>query len=290
VVAAATVALAVAAAAAETMGAAPIAVSVAAAAEATVATAVAVAARGAAVAAALAVVVGSARASGNGSSSVAGNSNDSGIGSLVAEASGVAGVKLLATGNPGMIDPSPPTASKELTAPLEAPLMSVLEPIEIEHKQEAHKPLPISKTPLSSTLTVPVLNNRSPKMPAVPASFHMATLPEHVADPTPNEIGMESSEAMLLLLPSFVKASLLVLPSLEIRVKLLVDGDLEIDASPPAAPNKLPAVSLNTPPMSVPEPLRLQCCHPSWTQISHSQYPRHNCCLRLQFQGSELRV
>ncbi len=59
-------------------------------------------------------------------------------------------------------------------------------------------------------------------------------------------------EAMLPLLPSVVSAPLLVLPSPKVRVKLLVDGGLEtINASPPAAPDKLPAVSSNASPMLV---------------------------------------
>ena len=57
-------------------------------------------------------------------------------------------------------------------------------------------------------------------------------------------------QAILLSLPSIVTAPLLVLPSPEVRVKLLVDGNPEtIDASPPAAFGKSPAVTVNTPPM-----------------------------------------
>ncbi len=79
-----------------------------------------------------------------------------------------------------------------------------------------------------------------PEMPTVPALFHTATLFEHVADPTPNGIGIELPEAMPPLLPSVVTAPPLVLASPEGRVKLLVDGDpAAIDASPPAAPGQV---------------------------------------------------
>ncbi len=97
-----------------------------------------------------------------------------------------------------------------------------------------------------------------PEMPAVPAAFHTATLFEQVADPTPDGIGMELPKAMLPSLPSIVTAPLLVLPSPKVRVKLLVDGDLEtVDTSSPAAPNKLPAISLNASPMLVPKPTEI---------------------------------
>jgi hypothetical protein len=93
-----------------------------------------------------------------------------------------------------------------------------------------------------------------PEMPAVPVSFHRATLFEHVADPMPDGIGLESPKAMLLLLPSVITAPLLMSPSPEGRVELLVDGDpAAIDASPLAAPNKLPAILLNASQMPVPE-------------------------------------
>ncbi len=64
-----------------------------------------------------------------------------------------------------------------------------------------------------------------PETPAVPALLHVAMLFEHVADPTPDGIGMELPKAMLPLLPSIVTAPLLVLPSPKVRVKLLVDSD-----------------------------------------------------------------
>jgi hypothetical protein len=58
-----------------------------------------------------------------------------------------------------------------------------------------------------------------------------------------------------------VTAPPLVLPSPKARVKLpplLVNDNPEtIDASPPAAPNKLPAFTLNTPPMLVPRPTEI---------------------------------
>jgi hypothetical protein len=171
-----TVAPAVAAAVAEAAVAAAIAVGVAAMAEAAVATAVAVAAGEAVEAAAVAAAVGSGRGSGRGSSSAAAIATATVLAVAAAEASVAAGVKLLATGNPEMIDTSPLTAPKELTAiTLEAPPMSVLEPTEIEPKQDAHKPLPISK-PLLPTLAVPLLNNRSSVMPPVPVLFHTAML------------------------------------------------------------------------------------------------------------------
>jgi hypothetical protein len=49
-----------------------------------------------------------------------------------------------------------------------------------------------------------------------------------------------------------------VLPSHKVIVKLLVDGGQEmIDTSPPAAPGRLPAVSLNASPMLVPLPTEI---------------------------------
>ncbi len=90
------------------------------------------------------------------------------------------------------------------------------------------------------------------EMSAVPVSFHMATLFEHVADPTSNGIGIVSPEAMLPSLPSVVTAPPLVSPSPEVRVKLLVNGDPEsIDASSPAASDESPAVLSNASPMSM---------------------------------------
>jgi hypothetical protein len=72
------------------------------------------------------------------------------------------GVKLMAAGDLEMTDTSPSNAPKESTAvTLEAPPMSVPELFEIEPKQDAHKPLLISRAPLLPTLAVPVLNNRS---------------------------------------------------------------------------------------------------------------------------------
>ncbi len=86
-------------------------------------------------------------------------------------------IKLLVDGDPETIDPSPPAAPDELPAILlNASPMSVLE------------------------------------MPAVPAAFHTATLFEHVADPTPDGIGMEFPKAMLPLLPSIVTALRLCCP------------------------------------------------------------------------------
>ena len=56
----------------------------------------------------------------------------------------------------------------------------------------------ISKAPLLPTLAVPVLNDRSPNTTAVPAlHVNMATLPELVAVPTPNEMVMESPKTVL---------------------------------------------------------------------------------------------
>jgi hypothetical protein len=125
-------------------------------------------------------------------------------------------------------------------------------------KLDADKPLQISKVPLLPMLAVAVFNNRSPDTTAVPALFvNTAMHPELVAVPMPNEMVMEPSKAILLLPPSIVTAPLLVLPSPKARVKLLpllVDDNPEmIDASPPAAPEELLAVTLNAPPMLVPE-------------------------------------
>jgi hypothetical protein len=112
------------------------------------------------VAAAVAAVVGSSRGSRSGSSSAAAIAMTATLAVVALDASVAAGVKLLAASNPVMIDTSPPTAPKELTAvTLEAPPMSVPEPTEIEPPQDAHKPLLISKAPLLPTLAVPLLNN-----------------------------------------------------------------------------------------------------------------------------------
>ncbi len=110
-------------------------------------------------------------------------------------------------------------------------------------------PAASGKSPAVLPNSFPVL---VPEMPAVPALFHTATLVEHVAGLMPNGIWMELPEDMLLSLPSVVTAPLLVLPSPEGRVKLLVDGGPEtVDASPPAASNKSPAVLLIACPMLV---------------------------------------
>jgi hypothetical protein len=116
-------------------------------------------------------------------------------------------------------------------------------------------------------LAVPVLNNRSPNTPAVPALLvDVATLLELVAVPTPNEMVMEPPEAVLPSPLSIVTAPLLVLPSPKAQVKLpplLVGDNLEtIDASPPSAPTKLPVVTLNAPPMTVPEPTEIAMLPP----------------------------
>jgi hypothetical protein len=170
---------------------------------------------------------------------------------------------LLVNDNPKTIDASPPAAPNELTAvTLNAPLMSVPEPTEIAMlppEWDADQPLPISKVPLLPTLGVLVFNNRSPNMPAVPALlFNMATLPELVAVPTPDEMVMELPEAVPPSPPSIVTDPLLMLPSPKARVMLLPllvdDNPKVIDASPPAAPHKSQAVKPNAPPMLVPEP------------------------------------
>ena len=109
---------------------------------------------------------------------------------------------MLVDDNPEMIDPSPPAAPDKLQAvTLNAPPMLVPEPTEIAMlppKLDADKPFPISKAPLLPTLAVPVLNDRSPNTTAVPAlHVNMATLPELVAVPTPNEMVMESPKTVL---------------------------------------------------------------------------------------------
>ena len=124
---------------------------------------------------------------------------------------------------------------------------------------DADEPPPISKAPLMLALAFPVLNDRSPDTPGVPGLLvDTATLPELVAVPTPNEMVIVLPEAVLPSPPSIVTAPPLVLPSPKARVKhplLLLDDDPEtIDASLPAAPDKSPAVTLDAPPMSVPEP------------------------------------
>jgi hypothetical protein len=79
--------------------------------------------------------------------------------------------------------------------------------------------------------------------------------------PTPNKMVMELLKAILPLPPSIVPAPPLVLPSPEAKVKLpllLVDDNPEtIDASPPAAPDKLPVITVNALQMLVPEPTEI---------------------------------
>jgi hypothetical protein len=137
--------------------------------------------------------------------------------------------------------------------------MLVPEPVEIAmlpSKPDADKPLPIPKAPQLPTLTVPVFTNRSPNTLAVPVFLvNTATLPELVAVPTLDELVMELPKAILPLPPSIVTAPPLVLPYPKARVKLppllVADNPEMIDSSPPAAPNKLPAFTLNTPPMLI---------------------------------------
>jgi hypothetical protein len=62
---------------------------------------------------------------------------------------------------------------------------------------EADTPLPTPKTPLSSTLAVPVFNNRSPNTHAVPALLiNTAMLPKLVAMPMTNKMVMELPKAV----------------------------------------------------------------------------------------------
>ncbi len=124
---------------------------------------------------------------------------------------------------------------------------------------DADEPLPISRAQLLPAFVVPVLNNRSPDSPTVPALLvNTATLPELVAVPTPNEIVMNLPEAILPLPPLIVATPPLVLPSPKARVKLMLllvnDHPEMMDASPPAAPDKSAAIILNAPPMLVLEP------------------------------------
>ncbi len=119
---------------------------------------------------------------------------------------------------------------------------------------DAEEPLPIPKAPLLPTLAVPVLNDRSPDTTEVPTLLiNTAMLPELVAVPTLDEMVMDLPKAVLPLPPSTVTAPPLVLPSPKARVKLLLllvaDNPEMIDASLPAAPDKLPAATLNAPPM-----------------------------------------
>jgi hypothetical protein len=90
---------------------------------------------------------------------------------------------------------------------------------------------------------------------------NMVTFSQLVAVPMPNKIVMELPEAVLPSPQSIVTAPPLVMPSPKARVKLLpllvADNSEMIDASFPAAPNELPAVTLNTPLMSVPEPTEI---------------------------------
>jgi hypothetical protein len=173
---------------------------------------------------------------------------------------------LLVDDDPETIDASPSAAPNESPpVTLNASLMLVPEPTEIAMllpELDADKPLLISKAPLLPTLAVPVFNDRSPDMLAAPALLvDTAMLPKLVAMPTPNEMVMEPPKAMLPSLPSIVTAPPLVLPSPKARVKillLLVDDNPEtIGASPLAVCSKLPAITLNDPPMLVSEPTEI---------------------------------
>jgi hypothetical protein len=93
-----------------------------------------------------------------------------------------------------------------------------------------------------------------------------ATLPKLVAVPMPDEMVMGPPKAVLSMPPSIVTAPQLLLPSPKARVKLmllLVAKDPEmIDASPLAAPDKSPALTLNAPPMLVLEPTEISMLPP----------------------------
>jgi hypothetical protein len=137
--------------------------------------------------------------------------------------------------------------------------MLMMKPTEIAMlppKLNADEPLPIPKVPLSPTLLVLVFNDRLPNMPTIPALlFDMATLPKLVATQMPDEMVIEPPKAILPSMPSIVTAPPLVLPSPKVRAKLpplLVNDDPEmINTTPPAVPDKLPAFTLNAPPMLV---------------------------------------
>jgi hypothetical protein len=192
-----------------------------------------------------------------------------------------------------MIDASPPAAlDKSPTVTLNIPPMSVPEPTEIAMlppELEADKPHPISRAPLLPMLAVTAFNDRSSNTPTVPALLiNKATLPKLVAMPTPNEMVMEPPEAVVPLLPLIVTAPLLVLPSPKARVKILLllvnDNPETIGASPPDAPDKLPAVTLNPPPMSVPEPAEIAILQSKPDADKPPSIPRVPLSPRLLFQ------
>ncbi len=163
------VTLAVVAAAVEAAVAAAIAVRVAAETESAVATVVAVVVLGeAAVATAVSASFGSSRGSGRGGSGAEAIARTAVLAVAAAEAAVAVEVKLLANGNPEMMDASPPTVPKELATVMpEAPPMLVLEPTECELKQDVHKPLPMSRALLSPMLAVPLsppIESPSPKV------------------------------------------------------------------------------------------------------------------------------
>jgi hypothetical protein len=168
-------------------------------------------------------------------------------------------------------DTSPPAAPDKSPAfTLNTPPMLVPEPIEIEMLQpdpDADKPLQIPKEQLSPMLRILLFSNRSPNTTTVPALLvNTATLPKLVDVQMPNKMVMEPPKAVVPSLPSIVTAPPLVLPSSEARVKtplLLVTYNLEtIAASPPDAPNKLLAVTLNATPLLVLEPTKIALLPP----------------------------
>jgi hypothetical protein len=181
---------------------------------------------------------------------------------------------LLVADNQEMIDASHLAAPDELPAgTLNTPPMSVPEPAEIAMlppEPDADKPLQTPKAPLlPTTLAVPVFINRSPNMPAVPALlFVTATLLALVALPTPDEIVMEQPEAILPLVPAIVTAPPLCCHLLRPESSSCHCWSMTIQKQwmHPlwllAACNKLPAFTLNAPPMLVPEPTEIAMLPP----------------------------
>ena len=102
--------------------------------------------------------------------------------------------------DPAMIEAAPPDSPEESPAEtLNVPPLPSPEPTEIAMLPPdplADDPLPRLTWPLVPTVAAPVLRDKSPDTPEVPALLvDTDTLPELVSAPTPDEIAMDPPEA-----------------------------------------------------------------------------------------------
>ncbi len=108
---------------------------------------------------------------------------------------------LLVDDDPAMIEALTPVAADESPAnmlnapPLPSPASTEIEMLPPE--SGADDPLPMSTTPLSPTLALPVFHDKAPDTLDTPALLvDIAALSELVAVPTPDEIVMEPPKAV----------------------------------------------------------------------------------------------